>query len=54
MKFNVIIADPPWKFDDKLTMSSVKRGAESQYKGVLSVDDIVNIDVQSIVGDCLF
>jgi N6-adenosine-specific RNA methylase IME4 len=51
MKFNVIIADPPWKFDDKLTMSSVKRGAESQYKGVLSVDDIVNIDVQSIVGD---
>jgi N6-adenosine-specific RNA methylase IME4 len=32
-------------------MSSVKRGAESQYKGVLSVDDIVNIDVQSIVGD---
>ena len=51
MKFNVIIADPPWKFDDKLTMSSVKRGAESQYKGVLSVEDIVNIDVQSIVGD---
>ncbi len=51
MKFNVIIADPPWKFDDKLTMSSDKRGAESQYKGVLSVEDIVNIDVQSIVGD---
>lgn len=51
MKFNVIIADPPWKFDDKLTVSSVKRGAESQYKGVLSVEDIVNIDVQSIVGD---
>lgn len=51
MKFNVIIADPPWKFDDKLTMSSDKRGTESQYKGVLSVDDIVNIDVKSIVGD---
>lgn len=31
-KFNLIVADPPWSFSDKLTMSKVKRGARSQYK----------------------
>lgn len=30
-KFTVIVADPPWSFNDKLTMSDVKRGAASQY-----------------------
>jgi N6-adenosine-specific RNA methylase IME4 len=32
MKFFKIIADPPWLFSDKLTMSSVKRGAGEQYQ----------------------
>ena len=32
MKFHKIIADPPWGFNDKLTMSNVKRGASSQYR----------------------
>lgn len=30
-KYNVIVADPPWHFDDKLTMSETKRGAQSHY-----------------------
>lgn len=30
-RYRVIVADPPWKFDDRLTMSDVKRGAESNY-----------------------
>lgn len=32
MKFQVIVADPPWSFSDRLSMSDVKRGAEAQYK----------------------
>ena len=30
-KFRVVLADPPWSFSDSLTMSTVKRGAGSQY-----------------------
>ena len=30
-KFRVVLADPPWSFTDKLTMSKVRRGAGSQY-----------------------
>jgi N6-adenosine-specific RNA methylase IME4 len=44
MKYNVIVSDPPWSFDDKLKMSSVKRGAEANYK-TLSNEDIKNLDV---------
>lgn len=32
MKFQVIVADPPWSFSDRLNMSDVKRGSEAQYK----------------------
>jgi len=50
MKFNVICADPPYSFSDKLSMSDVKRGADSQYQ-LISNKDIKNIDVKSIVAD---
>jgi len=36
MKFQVIVADPPWSFSDRLNMSDVKRGAEAQYKTMSS------------------
>jgi len=49
MKFNIIVADPPYKFSDKLTMSSVKRGAESNYKSILSIEDIKKLRIQEIV-----
>jgi len=45
-RFKVIVADPPWSFDDKLTMSDVKRGAESQYD-TLSLEDIKNLPVNN-------
>lgn len=45
MKFDIIVSDPPWSFNDKLTMSDVKRGADSQYNGVLTLQDIKNIPV---------
>jgi N6-adenosine-specific RNA methylase IME4 len=38
-RFKLIVADPPWGFGDKLTMSSVKRGAASQYS-TLTVDQL--------------
>lgn len=43
--------DPPWEFDDKLTMSEVKRGAESQYKSVLTDQDIINLPIKDLVED---
>src|SRR6266404_224155 len=51
MKFNLIIADPPYIFNDKLTMSKVKRGSESQYKSVLSYSDIINLNIKNIAED---
>lgn len=51
MKFNLIISDPAWTFDDKLTMSDVKRGAESQYESVMTHQDIIDIKVKDIAED---
>jgi N6-adenosine-specific RNA methylase IME4 len=50
MKARVIVADPPWPFGDKLTMSDVKRGSESNYK-TMTMDDIKKLDVESIAAD---
>lgn len=47
-RFNLILADPPWSFNDNLTMSDVKRGAKSQYKSLLSKDEIVSLPVKEI------
>jgi N6-adenosine-specific RNA methylase IME4 len=47
-KFRVIISDPPWSFNDKLTMASTPRGAESHYT-VLTLDDIKSLPVVDIV-----
>jgi N6-adenosine-specific RNA methylase IME4 len=49
MKFQVIIADPPWSFSDKLAKmkSKTKRSAASQYK-VLTLNDIMGMDVASL------
>lgn len=47
MKAQIIVMDPPWKFNDKLGMSSVKRGAASNYS-VLNDNDIINLSVNNI------
>lgn len=55
MKFEVIIADPPWSFDDglKRMRQKTKRGAGSNYD-VMHSSMIANIDVQSIASpDCI-
>ncbi len=45
-KFRAVVADPPWAFNDKLTMSGVKRGAEANYR-TLTIDDIAALPVAS-------
>jgi len=50
MKFSKIIVDPPWQFNDKLTMSSVKRGAESNYP-VLSIEELKKLKISEISED---
>jgi N6-adenosine-specific RNA methylase IME4 len=50
MKANIICADCPWPFSDKLTMSKTKRGAKSQYK-TMSIKDIKALPVKDIAAD---
>ena len=47
-KFQVIVADPPFSFSDKLQMGAVKRGAQSQYK-TMTIKQICDIKVKDIV-----
>ncbi len=46
-KFQVIVADPPWKFQDKLDMSNVPRGAAANYP-LLDLEEIKKLRVQEI------
>lgn len=46
MKFQVIAADPPWPFSDKLTMSDVARGAEANYS-LMSMKDIKELPIKN-------
>lgn len=47
-KFQVIVADPPWAFFDKLTMSDVARGAAANYN-VMTIKDIKNLPIKDFV-----
>lgn len=46
-KFGVIVSDPPWRFQDQLTMSKVRRGSSAQY-GTMSLDAIRQLDVPAL------
>jgi len=50
MKANIICADPPWGFKDRLTMSKTKRGAEANYN-TMSTDSIKKIPIWDICED---
>lgn len=50
MKFDLIVADPCWSFDDELKISDVKRGASSQYS-VLNIEEIKKLEVDKIAAD---
>jgi site-specific DNA-methyltransferase (adenine-specific) len=47
MKFNVLYADPPWKYKDKRNHSSMGM-AESSYP-TMELEDIKNLPVQEII-----
>lgn len=44
--FRVVVADPPWSFGDALTMSAVRRGAESHY-ATLPLSELCALPVAS-------
>lgn len=47
-KYNIIYADPPWKYNDKLLNGN--RGAECKYD-VMSVDDICKLNIKDLSAD---
>lgn len=50
IRYRVIVADPPWAFGDRLTMSDTRRGAESQYS-TLTVETICALPVRAVAED---
>jgi N6-adenosine-specific RNA methylase IME4 len=51
-RYQVILADPPWSYDDKLMMSEVKRSADAHYP-TMSVDDICAFDIPATTDNAL-
>lgn len=52
-RFPVIVADPPWSYEDKLRMGGtvgIRRSADSHYR-VLQIDDIVALPVGRLAAD---
>lgn len=47
-KFNVIVADPPWSFQDKLSMSDVARGALANYD-TMTISQIKALPVKDLL-----
>lgn len=54
-KYQIILADPPWKYNDKMKMLGIHgmiRGAESFYK-TMALDDIKKLPINKIAeNDC--
>ena len=46
--FEIIVADPPWTFSDRLKMSDVARGAAANYD-LMSNSDIVQLPVKNFI-----
>lgn len=49
-KFDVIVIDPPYSFNDKLDMSKIKRGAASQYK-TMTKEEIKALPIGDLAED---
>jgi len=46
-KYSVIVADPPWSFNDSLKMSDVKRGAQANYD-TMTMQEIQGLAVEKV------
>jgi N6-adenosine-specific RNA methylase IME4 len=52
MKYQVIVSDPPYgNFNDKLRMSNVKRGADDNYDGTMTTEEICNLPIKQITDE---
>lgn len=49
-RFGVIIADPPWRFKDQLSMSDVKRGSSSQY-GTMGMEALKKLPIVEVAAE---
>jgi len=49
-KYQVILADPPWKMKNKKTGGSMKSGADNQYS-TMTLDDLKALPVSEIADD---
>lgn len=49
-KFNVIYADPPWKYSNKRTGGSMSSGSEAQYK-TMSIDELCALNISEITSN---
>lgn len=47
MKFDVLVVDPPYLLNDKLTMSKVKRGASAHYDELTCLD-LMKLDIPKL------
>ena len=47
-KYQIIYADPPWKYNDKLGTNSAKMGGYDKYYKGMSLGEICNLPIKSI------
>lgn len=47
-RFRVLLADPPWSFDNKRTGGSLKSGADAKYQ-TMALDELLTIPVPSVM-----
>lgn len=50
MKFDIVVADPPYSFTDQLKMANVKRGASSNYS-TMSANELIELPVKDVVSE---
>lgn len=50
-KYNIIYADPPWKYDDKLGTDIAKMGGYDKYYKGMETKDICNLPIQNLADD---
>lgn len=48
MKFQVIVADPPWSFSDSLKMDDVARGAKANYN-TMTISQIRQLPIKNLI-----
>lgn len=50
-KYKIILADPPWKYNDKLGTNSAKMGGYDKYYKGMELKDICNLPIQNLADD---